>query len=70
MAVVIPFALRRRRSERPQAAEPREAATILFFTGIRYERQAEPQPAPEPARRPRRSSPRAKPIAKSARQPA
>ncbi len=70
MAVVIPFAPRRRRSARPRAAEPRDAAQILFFTGIRYERHGEPQPPADGTRRSRRDGERAKLAGKSARQPA
>ncbi|CAM5770633.1 hypothetical protein [Bosea minatitlanensis] len=41
MADVIPFALWRR--HRPRfCAFPQETAEILFFTGVRYERAAEP----------------------------
>jgi hypothetical protein len=78
MAVVIPLAPHRRAqpSEAP-AASRQEPATILFFTGIRYERQDEPEPAepavrsrtrastPPPASRPKRPK-----KATSARQPA
>ncbi len=56
MAVVIPLAPRRRAqpSEGP-AATRRGPATILFYTGVRYERQAEPA-TPDPAvRRSRRA---------------
>lgn len=50
-------------SPKPDRAPPRRpdgpagAAAILFFTGVRYERMAEPQPAqetPGPKRPPRR----------------
>lgn len=48
MTTVIPFAqsraaLRRKagRAE-PDAASPRASAAILFFTGVRYERQSDP----------------------------
>ncbi len=52
MAVVIPFVPRRRTaavSQNPEASAP---GTILFFTGVRYERQHEPA-ASKPPRRPR-----------------
>lgn len=56
MADVIPLAPHRREprpSEVPAASRP-EPATILFFTGVRYERQAEPASAePTLRRRPR-----------------
>jgi hypothetical protein len=56
MAVVIPLApLRRARSSEASVATRPEPATILFFTGVRYERQAEPA-APEPVARRRRRS--------------
>ncbi|WP_353187088.1 hypothetical protein [Bosea sp. (in: a-proteobacteria)] len=41
MADVIPFALWRRHRPR-SCAFPRQTAEILFFTGVRYERAAEP----------------------------
>ncbi|HEV7259897.1 MAG TPA: hypothetical protein VGN82_19090 [Bosea sp. (in: a-proteobacteria)] len=54
MAVVIPLApLRRARSTEASAVMRPEPAEILFFTGVRYERQAEPV-APEPVVRRRR----------------
>ncbi|PZO00258.1 MAG: hypothetical protein DCF30_10075 [Hyphomicrobiales bacterium] len=59
MAVVIPLAPHRRSqpSEAP-AALRQEPGTILFFTGVRYERQAEPAPAePTVRRRPRALTP-------------
>jgi hypothetical protein len=67
---VIPFAPRRRSVDRapPQGAQP--VAEILFFTGVRYERQPEPSPAAKPVRRTPRATARSKPIAKSAGQPA
>lgn len=51
MADVIPFAQRRRFS---RSVRPGDGVTgqILFFTGVRYERQAE-APAQKPGRRPR-----------------
>ncbi|KRE17927.1 hypothetical protein ASE63_01670 [Bosea sp. Root381] len=54
MAVVIPLAprLRAQASEAP-AAPRQEPAMILFFTGVRYEREPEPA-APEPTGRRRR----------------
>jgi hypothetical protein len=45
MADVIPFALWRRYQPRT-CAFPRESAEILFFTGVRYERPAEPAAPP------------------------
>ena len=54
MAVVIPLAPpRRTQPSEASAALRQEPATILFFTGVRYERQAEPA-APEPVVRRRR----------------
>lgn len=54
MAVVIPLApLRRAQPSEVPTATRLEPATILFFTGVRYERQAEPA-APEPVVRRRR----------------
>lgn len=54
MADVIPLAPLRR--PRPEAGNlPGHGAQILFFTGVRYERAAEPLPrekAARPARRP------------------
>lgn len=51
MADVIPFAPRRRSSSQSLAvAGP--FGQILFFTGVRYERQIEPA-ASKPPRRPR-----------------
>ncbi|RXT52967.1 hypothetical protein B6S44_19710 [Bosea sp. Tri-44] len=51
MADVIPFAPRRRSaSQSPAALGP--SGQILFFTGVRYERQPEPA-ASKPPRRPR-----------------
>lgn len=79
MAVVIPLAPHRRAqpSEAP-AGIRQEPATILFFTGVRYERQAEPaasEPAVRPGRRatvasPAVSSPKRSRKATSARLPA
>jgi hypothetical protein len=54
MADVIPFAPRRRASSQGGAASG-PLGQILFFTGVRYERERE-QPAAEPARRPRPAS--------------
>ncbi|WP_332684334.1 hypothetical protein [Bosea sp. (in: a-proteobacteria)] len=51
MADVIPFAPRRRFARTATAADA-APAQILFFTGVRYERQPEP-PAAKPQRRPR-----------------
>lgn len=70
---VIPFAPRRRPVDRAPPEGAQQAADILFFTGVRYERQPEPLPAAKslPAAKPARPTPRAtarsKPIAKSAR---
>ncbi len=78
MAVVIPLAPHRRaQPSEASAASRQEPATILFFTGVRYERQAEPATA-EPAvrRRPRAlaatpaSGPKRPKKATNARQPA
>lgn len=66
---VIPFAPRRRSIARSASGEARQPAEILFFTGVRYERQPEPLPVAKPARRSPRASAR-KPIAKSVGQPA
>lgn len=55
MAVVIPFAPHRRALPAEASATPRqEPATILFFTGVRYERQGEAAATTEAAV-PRRS---------------
>lgn len=67
---VIPFAPRRRSVVRAASEEARQPAEILFFTGVRYERQSEPMPVPEPSRRSPRATTRGKPVAKSAGQPA
>ncbi|MGO4738243.1 hypothetical protein AB4099_16970 [Bosea sp. 2KB_26] len=69
MAVVIPFAPRRRSVAGPLPAVPRETGAILFFTGVRYERPPEPG---APGRAERKPGPRsrAKPAPKSVRQPA
>lgn len=78
MAVVIPLAPpRRTQPSEASAATRQEPATILFFTGVRYERQAEPA-APEPVVRRRRrlvpvppaGSPKRTKKATNARQPA
>lgn len=78
MAVVIPLApLRRAQPSAASAATRPEPATILFFTGVRYERQAEPA-APEPSVRRRQrlpgtlpaGSPKRTKKATNARQPA
>jgi hypothetical protein len=42
MAVVISLAPRRRAHASQAPAQRPEPATILFFTGVRYERQGEP----------------------------
>jgi hypothetical protein len=71
MAVVIPFAPHRRStSERSERASASASADILFFTGVRYDRQDDGEPA-KPAARPaakRRAAPRPR-RAKSAGQP-
>lgn len=67
---VIPFAPRRRSIARPASDEARQPAEILFFTGVRYERQPEPLPVAKPTRRGPRASAARKPIAKSVGQPA
>lgn len=67
---VIPFAPRRRPVERASPERAQQAADILFFTGVRYERQPDPSPATKPTRRTPRGAARGKPIAKSAGQPA
>ena len=57
MSIVIPFAPRAKPAQ-PNLAAPREPAQILFFTGVRYERQAEPMPIDmQPRRRGRPSRP-------------
>lgn len=60
MSVVIPFAPRPRAAA---AASPDDVAatpaTILFFTGIRYERHEEPLAAERPAQPKRRAARRA-----------
>ncbi|KPF65876.1 hypothetical protein IP69_16940 [Bosea sp. AAP35] len=56
MADVIPLALHRRAQLSDAPAESAPApATILFFTGVRYERQAEPVAAEPTVRRRSRS---------------
>lgn len=77
MAIVIPLAPRRRSPSQP-APLPCEAATILFFTWVRYERQGDCVPAARPARRKRPASTAVKTVAgtksakgsKTTRQPA
>ncbi|AMJ59056.1 hypothetical protein [Bosea sp. PAMC 26642] len=55
MSDVIPLAPRLRAQDRPSpAVEPGRAAAILFFTGVRYERQPETLPAAKRERAPRR----------------
>lgn len=51
MSVVIAFAPRPRSAAADAAREPAAPATILFFTGIRYERHDEPVVAPRPVKR-------------------
>ncbi len=61
MTIVIPFAptraaLRRRAvQEGPDSAATGEGAAILFFTGVRYERQPQTALPDEPAPRKRRA---------------
>ncbi|AOG05816.1 hypothetical protein [Bosea sp. RAC05] len=76
MAVVISLASRLR-TQSPQARTERpEAAAILFFTGVRYEREAEPVAADPVVRRRSRAlatsagRPKRAKKATSARQPA
>jgi hypothetical protein len=67
MSVVIPFALRPKiATAQDSPSAPREAAEILFFTGVRYERQLDPVPVEALRRRRRRAVARGK----SAGQPA
>lgn len=55
MSVVIPFSPRPRAAlVQPAAPKAQPAAQILFFTGVRYERQPDPAPAPVRAVRRRR----------------
>lgn len=68
MSIVIPFALRAK-AARDHHAMPGESAQILFFTGVRYERQAEPAPAAREPRGRGRTS-RAAARSKIVRQPA
>ena len=59
MSIVIPFAPRAKPAQAALAA-PSEPAQILFFTGVRYERQ-EPTPVDmQPRRRERPSRPAAR----------
>jgi hypothetical protein len=52
---VIPFPASDMRPARPPLPPEHPRGEILLFTGIRYERQAEPSPAPiDPGRRPPR----------------
>lgn len=59
MAVVIPFAPKRRQQLR-SCSVPLRMAEILFFTGVRYERVAEARPLEgrAPGRRPRKTTAR------------
>jgi hypothetical protein len=74
MAIVIPLAPHRRPQSSPSSEPSSKVADILFFTGVRFERPAEPAPMEQPARRKR--SPAAAPKRvhvkgpKNARQPA
>ncbi len=60
MTIVIPFAptsaTLRRKSAQAESGAPRESAAILFFTGVRYERQ--PEPAIDAAPRKRSAGPK------------
>ncbi len=44
MAIVIPFALKRRLQQASACPLPPQTAEILFFTGVRYERAPEARP--------------------------
>lgn len=56
MSVVIPLAPRLRAQDRPSSVTgPGPAAAILFFTGVRYERDPEPLPAAKAQRSQRRA---------------
>ncbi len=68
MAVVIPFVPRARKNEHPPVSLP-ETGVILFFTGVRYERHAEPLPAVRLERPASRPVNRAKRVRKSVGQP-
>lgn len=75
MAVVISLAPRRRARPSQAPAQRPEPATILFFTGVRYERQGEPMAeaaVASPARvlSPTAGRPKRARKATSARQPA
>lgn len=51
MSVVIPIASHLRAQDRPSPLpEPGRAAEILFFTGVRYQRDPEPLPAAKAVR--------------------
>lgn len=56
MSIVIPFAPRARSTGANPTASVREPAQILFFTGVRYERQDETAAADLRAPRRRRPS--------------
>ena len=49
MAIVIPFVPTARSNEASLRGAPQPSGSILFFTGVRYERHPEPVVAPEPA---------------------
>lgn len=75
MAVVISLAPRRRARPSQAPAQRPEPATILFFTGVRYERQGEPTAEAAVARAshvltPTAGRPKRSRKATSARQPA
>jgi hypothetical protein len=57
MSVVIPFAPRQRSATvEPSVDVAATPATILFFTGIRYERHEEPAPVERPEQPKRRAA--------------
>lgn len=57
MSVVIPIASHLRAQERHASPpEPGRAAAILFFTGVRYQRDPEPLPVAKVARGGRRAA--------------
>jgi len=57
LAIVIPFAPRRRPQQGSACSLPPQKAEILFFTGVRYERAPEARPPtakPSAGTRPRK----------------
>jgi hypothetical protein len=56
MGTVVRLRLLRRRPRK--AAVPEGGAEILIFTGVRYERAAEPEPSPARGRTSRETKPR------------